>query len=234
MPFGHLFVISFAAMLCIIGLATWLATTRGNTIRDIVESGKLAQAEAIQVEISKVLTLRSNYPIAALYVIGGLVGLALPVYIWSTMPRSLQLVGDVRGLENHPEILDHYHVGLPLGRVNKEDRRLYIPVFYSAVEQEYKIEGDTPDYLAITLAVALEPWHNDFVITETDFAGSDDNPKRVYHAKVNLPAGEARLEQPITIMLVKNPQPAAEPPDNRTTPEHPAQDSAAFPDPPNP
>lgn len=55
------------------GLAVWLMTRRGNTIKDILESSHFKDAEALSLEIKEKIKISSNLPIVALYIIAALV-----------------------------------------------------------------------------------------------------------------------------------------------------------------
>ncbi len=87
--------------LCIIcglsftGIATWLMTRRGNTIKDILQSSRFkdtkADAKALSLEIADKLKVSTNIPIVAMYIVAGLVAVGLPIFISHQQSRT---VGD--------------------------------------------------------------------------------------------------------------------------------------------
>ena len=63
------------------GLATWLMTRRGNTIKDILESSHFKDAEALSIEIKDKIKISSNIPIVALFIVAALVAVGLPMFL---------------------------------------------------------------------------------------------------------------------------------------------------------
>src|SRR5215813_1634360 len=85
-------------------LATWLSTTKGNTISDILKANKLENAEAIRVEISKVVSVSSSVPIVAMYVLAVVSAFGLPAFIyWRTLSdsRPIHLFGSFTDSEEN-------------------------------------------------------------------------------------------------------------------------------------
>jgi hypothetical protein len=80
MQFIYLLLACLMAGLGFAALATWLMTTKGNTIRDVLAAENLKDANAIQLEIMKKIKISSNLPIVGLFMVGALVAIGLPGY----------------------------------------------------------------------------------------------------------------------------------------------------------
>jgi hypothetical protein len=228
MPFWIVLILCLACALYCIHKATWLATTRGNTISDIVKSGNFKDLD-VQVKVTNLVSFRSNYPIAALWLIALGLAIGLPAYMWSTFPRHLILTGDINTPDNFDMgILAHYHVRLAESPFDKNGQ-VHIPVFYSPVPQTFTIEPDPDqsDYTSFTLQVTLAPTKNAFIITEKDTANREASS--TYRATVNMTAEDAVLDRRIEFSPVKAGPPEI-PRTNDVTPQPDVQDSSKFPD----
>jgi len=78
--FIYLLIACLTTGLGFAALATWLMTTKGNTIRDVLAAENLKDANAIQLEIMEKIKISSNLPIVGLFMIGALVAIGLPAY----------------------------------------------------------------------------------------------------------------------------------------------------------
>jgi len=79
--------IAFGALLLI--LATWLTTTKGNTISEIMNSDKFANAEAMKIEVLDKFKGSTMIPIVALYALGvaaPIVGIF--VFMYGSTPKD--------------------------------------------------------------------------------------------------------------------------------------------------
>lgn len=68
-------VASLVAGFGFVWVASWLSTKKGNTMKEILESQRLANAEAIKVEVLNKFKLSSTIPIVALFMTGALVAI---------------------------------------------------------------------------------------------------------------------------------------------------------------
>jgi hypothetical protein len=76
--------ISFAA------IAAWLTAQKGNTIKEILESGR--DVESLHVEIKDQLKLTANLPIVALYVIAFAVATVIPTFAYWLILKDVTVV----------------------------------------------------------------------------------------------------------------------------------------------
>ena len=98
MPFYVILILCLFGGLTIVFLATWLTTTRGNTISEILNSQKFKDAESIKLEIADKVKISSTIPVVALYIIGAFVAVGLPSMIYwinSKDVTSFTLSGNV-------------------------------------------------------------------------------------------------------------------------------------------
>lgn len=148
--------ILFGAFL--VALATWLTTTRGNTISDILSSEKFSDSEAIRLEIYDKVKLASTVPIVALYVIAGIVAVGPPVYFhWNTSKNISETVVTgtftVPGVTDPEPILQRFCLQ-PEQTALKGNGHFSAPVLYIDEPHEINLVGmGSVGYLPITLQV---------------------------------------------------------------------------------
>lgn len=149
-------IIVWVLVPCLIGgaffffIAAWLTTKKGNTISDILRSKKLADAEAIKLEILGKVRISSTIPIVALAIVAAFVAVGLPAFIsWQLMKNTttITLSGDVeKDTEKKVYATPENAQISPGGGFN-------IPIIYSDRLQTINFEGR--HYKPVTLSVKL-------------------------------------------------------------------------------
>jgi hypothetical protein len=73
------------------GFATWLSTTRGNTVKETMEARHLSDEDALKLALGK-LNIATTLPIVALYLIALAMGVGLPGFIWWENARNADFI----------------------------------------------------------------------------------------------------------------------------------------------
>ena len=127
----------------IAGMITWLSTTKGNTMKEILASQKFGDADAIRLEVSNIFKLSSTVPIVGLYIVALLVVVTLPAYYFWQLRRDVNviyLVGTVDfGGINVNEAADAYLVAKEMEI--EETGAFAIPLAYESGMKLVKIKG---------------------------------------------------------------------------------------------
>jgi hypothetical protein len=154
----------YVLALCIIcglgfaGMATWLMTRRGNTIKDILQSSRFKDAKALSLEVTDKLKVSTNIPIVALYIVAALVAVGLPIYI---SYQQSHVVGDAPVLRG--QIKDYRQVvsldkgekvyASPVEMIVLGDGSFNIPLRTTEGGQVIQFESPTANPLTLTLDV---------------------------------------------------------------------------------
>jgi hypothetical protein len=155
MPFYVILILCLFGGLTIVFLATWLTTTRGNTISEILNSQKFKDAESIRLEIADKVKISSTIPVVALYIIGAFVAVGLPSMIYWVNSRdvtSFTLSGNVIK-DQHKRVFMR-----PKDMSIEESGHFDIPVYVSKRTQTINIESD--DYAPLTMSVEIDKNNN--------------------------------------------------------------------------
>lgn len=157
----------YVLALCIIcglgfaGMATWLMSRRGNTIKDIAQSSQFRDAKALSLEITDKLKVSTNIPIVAMYMVAGLVAVGLPIFISYQQSELSKTDGDVPALggriKNYLEMVSP-DKGEQIYAVPKEmgigpDGSFNIPLRTTEGVQVIEFESPTANPLTLTLYV---------------------------------------------------------------------------------
>lgn len=145
-------------ILCVISgvafasLATWLSTTKGNTMRDILRSDKLKDLEPLRVELLNSVKLSSGMPIVALYVVAFACAFALPAFIvWTSHEEPIHVTGNIR-TEAVP--LRERAIVVPLSNVLTPDGSFKVPLLHSHEVQMFTVQA--ANFQPVTFSVTLD------------------------------------------------------------------------------
>lgn len=136
-------------------IAAWLTTKKGNTISDILNSQKMADAEAIKLEILDKIKLTSTVPIVALFVVAIIVAIGLPALLCMLMLKDVNTITLTGFLKKERSAMvcvapKEMEVG-PSGD-------FVVPLVYTNGVQTINIEGE--NYEPITLRVTIDKLRN--------------------------------------------------------------------------
>ncbi|MGA7875781.1 MAG: hypothetical protein WCA08_08965 [Desulfoferrobacter sp.] len=136
-------------------IAAWLTTKKGNTISDILNSQKMADAEAIKLEILDKIKLTSTVPIVALFVVSIVVAIGLPALLCMLMLKDVNTI-TLRGvLKKEPSAIVYV---TPKEMQVEPSGDFVFPLVYTNGVQTINIEGE--HYQPITLIVTIDKLKN--------------------------------------------------------------------------
>lgn len=168
-------------------LASWLTTRKGNTIKDVLDSQKFKDAEGIKLEIKKIISISSSYPIIGMYVIAGIIAIGFPSYAYWTIYHDTQniiLSGNVLKEPNKnvylvPDNMRIYTSG-----------KFKIPLRYRSDLQEVNFESQF--YSPLTLSITIDKDKNILFVESNDDSIKED-------LNINIESRLASLERPIRL-----------------------------------
>ena len=140
------------------GMATWLTTTRGNTMSEVMASQHFENAEAVKLEILDKLKITSNVPIFSLYLVA-LVCAVGPVItlLWINRDDVVTLSGSLALPRVGGERMDPQVVWIrPDGMKPDESGHFQIELLHTKAEQDFTI--GSPSTEPITLSATLDPF----------------------------------------------------------------------------
>jgi hypothetical protein len=183
--------IAFGGLL--IGLATWLTTTKGNTISDILNSNKFASVEALRVEILNKVNASTMLPIVALYALGAAAPIA-GIYVYTrSMPAPAAQTLLLTGTFRLPQQAD-------VGRLCLVPEATTLAP--SGVFQVPVLNRDEPHFITLrgrdTLPITLTVMLNDQKVLIANTANAGDAPT-VFPFVTN--GGTAQISEVIPITL---------------------------------
>jgi hypothetical protein len=208
MPFYIILIMCLFGGLIIVFLATWLTTTRGNTISEILNSQKLKDAEAIRVEIADKIKISSTIPVVALYLVGASVAIGLPALIYWVDSRevaSITLSGNVLKEQRKKVFMRPKDMSI------EESGHFDIPVYMSKRTQTINIESEY--YAPLTMSVEIDKSNNLIKV----FFSNSTHLKEEEH-KLDVGVWNIRLRQDISLFPATVPSPENRP----STPEAPS------------
>ncbi|HEX2715001.1 MAG TPA: hypothetical protein VHM88_22670 [Candidatus Acidoferrales bacterium] len=174
-------------------LATWLTTTRGNTISDVLNSEKFTDANAIQLKIQENLKITSNLPIVALYVVAFAVAILLPAFVYWQSTRDVTVItlsGVFRGTDGNERI----YISPRDMRVERSGQ-FTIPIAYTPQqEQSVNIEGETLS--PITLQVKIDPADSMLIVRVTNAVSTEN----AFNVPLDLRSRSATLAKHIDLV----------------------------------
>ncbi len=179
-------------------LAAWLTTKKGNTISDVLNSQKLADSEAIKVEILDKLKISSNLPIVALFIVAFAVAICLPAFIaWQVLQdvTVIKLSGEIRNLNP-----DRKPYVSPKGMGIENSGSFQIPLLYSKEDQFINIEGEL--YSPITMKISLSKLKNSMLV---------ETKMERFEIPLDMETRTASLTKPITLEAFSAAPPANQP-----------------------
>lgn len=176
------------------GIAAWLSTRRGNTISDIVNSQKFANAEAIKIEIFDKVKLTSNIPIVGLYVVAAIVAIGLPAFYFWQLQKEVSIIslsGQVQKDQSKKVYVAPKEMGI------EESGIFEIPIVYTSRRQTINFES--PYYSPLTLIISIDKQNNRISVS---FSNSE-----LKEEKINLEPGvwNYRLNQKISLFHTESP-----------------------------
>lgn len=155
MSFTWILISSMVGGIFFAAIAAWLSTRKGNTISDILNSQKFADAEAIKIEIFNKIKLTSNIPIVGLYVVAAIVAIGLPAfYFWQIQQEVtiISLSGQVEKDQNKKVYVAPKEMSI------EESGAFEIPIVYS--DQRQTINFESPYYSPLTLSISIDKQNN--------------------------------------------------------------------------
>ena len=140
------------------GMATWLMSRRGNTIKDILGSSQFKDAKALSLEVTDKLKVSTNIPIVALYLVAALVAVGLPIYLSYVQSHDSGDAPVLSGqIENYLQLvaLDKGEkiYATPVEMSVLGDGRFNIPLRTTEGRQNILFESPTANSLTLTLEV---------------------------------------------------------------------------------
>jgi hypothetical protein len=215
----------YVLALCIIcglsfaGMATWLMTRRGNTIKDILQSSRFKDAKALSLEVTDKLKVSTNIPIVAMYIVAGLVAVGLPIFISYQQSRT---AGDAPVLRG--QIKDYRQVvsldkgekvyASPVEMIVLGDGSFNIPLRTTEGGQVIQFESPTANPLTLTLDV--QPREGNIKVSAGSFGEQQTVP---------LTGKFANLPKPLLMSRIST---VKEPPDAAVRPSATASISPEF------
>ena len=132
------------------GLAVWLTTRKGNTIKDVLHAGKLRDAEAIRLEIVEQVKISTNLPIVALYIMSVIVAIGLPVLInvlsYLQSDETVALAGQIEDYQREKRIYVTYETANITA-----DGSFTLPIRNTLESQQITFESEHIDPLTLTI-----------------------------------------------------------------------------------
>jgi len=159
MNFIWIIISSLVGGIFFAAIAAWLSTRRGNTISDIVNSQKFAEAEAIKIEIFDKVKLTSNIPIVGLYVVAAIVAIGLPAfYFWQLQQETtiISLSGQVEKDQSKKVYVAPKEMSI------EESGTFEIPIVYS--DRRQTINFESPHYSPLTLSISIDKQNNRILV----------------------------------------------------------------------
>ena len=158
------------------GLATWLMTRRGNTIKDILQSSQFKDAQALSLEIKDKIKISSNIPIVALYIVAALVAVGLPTYLSYQLAQPTAdvsvLVGRIKDYRQvvNPAQGEKVYAFFPEMSV-RGDGSFDIPL--RSTEGVQNVVFEAPNANPITLNLVVRPREGSVKVNFESFGGSE-------------------------------------------------------------
>jgi len=134
-------------------LATWLTTTRGNTISDILKAQPLKDAEAIRLEILDKVKISSTVPLVALYIVAFFATSALPGLVFWQMSRDMDVItlsGSVKTDSNGTICVTSTDMEV------ESSGSFRVPIRYSV--QPLTVNFQSDDYAPVSMTIDVEKW----------------------------------------------------------------------------
>ncbi len=180
-------------------MATRLTTTKGNTIKEILESQQFSDAESIRVEILDKFKLVSTIPIVALFVVSAIV-IVLPILftIWaeSQEARFIKIQGRVNFEELSSKTRFKSYL-VPRDMRIEETGIFSIPILYRTHDKVVNIESKNHNTLTLTLNVNTDK--NTIEITSSE-PGWKSKP-----VKIDQETLTARIQEDIYVYVLSPP-----------------------------
>lgn len=155
------------------GMATWLMSRRGNTIKDILGSSQFKDAKALSLEVTDKLKVSTNIPIVALYLVAALVAVGLPAYLSYVQSQATGDAPVLKGqIENYQQLvaLDKGEkiYASPVEMSVTGDGRFNIPLRTTEGAQNILFESPTAN--SLTLALEVRPSQGKIKVSAGSFA----------------------------------------------------------------
>lgn len=203
--FNYVLALCIVCGLSFAGMATWLMTRRGNTIKDILQSSRFKDAKALSLEVTDKLKVSTNIPIVALYIVAALVAVGLPMFISYQGSKS---VGDAPVLSGR--IQDYRQVvsldkGEKVYAMPKEMMVLgggSFDIPLRTTEGKQVIQFESPTANPLTLSLNVQPREGNIKVS----SGSFDEQI------IPLTGKFASLPKPLLMSRISSVSPVREPP----------------------
>ncbi len=174
--------VSFAA------IAAWLTAQKGNTIKEILESGK--DAESLHIEVKDQLKLTANLPIVALYVVAFAVATVVPTFAYWLILKDVTVVTLSGKIKKAAD--------MSLNAVQEADIEAASGLFRIRVpltkeSQIFNVSGGDR-YSPITLSITPHKTKSS-ILVELSSSGSDQNVE----VPIDLTDLKAKLTDPIVL-----------------------------------
>lgn len=203
MQFVSILALCIFCGLSFAGLATWLMTQRGNTIKDILESSHFKDAEALSLEIKDRIKISSNIPIVALYIVAALVAVGLPMYLSFQQSQPVAnaplLVGHIKDYLQvvNPAQGEKVYAFFPEMSV-RGDGSFDIPL--RTTEGVQNVLFESPSANPVTLTLVVRPREGKIEVSAQSFGDKAQI--------VALQGKIARLPEPLPMSRARSPNPA--------------------------
>jgi hypothetical protein len=192
----------YVLALCIVcglsfaGMATWLMTRRGNTIKDILQSSQFKDAKALSLEVTDKVKVSTNIPIVAMYIVAALVAVGLPIFISYQQSRT---VGDAPVLRG--QIKDYRQVvaldkgekvyASPVEMIVLGDGSFSIPL--RTTEGGQVIQFESPSANPLTLTLDVQPREGNIKVSSGSFGEQQVIPLTGKFASLTKPLLMSRV-----------------------------------------
>jgi hypothetical protein len=176
--------VSFAA------IAAWLTAQKGNTIKEILDSGH--DVESLNLEIQDQLKLTTNLPIVALYVVAFAVATVVPSFAYWLILRDITVVTLSGKIKKEPDMSIN---AFQEADIESASGLFHIRVPLTKEAQIFNVSGGDR-YFPLTLSITPNKLTSS-ILVELSSSGSDQN--------VEIPFDVTDLKAKLTDPIVLQP-----------------------------